>query len=351
MPGKGKSAIITLARHFVFFLVSLSYCLLIPSFFLLAQQPEPIYLTLGRSPHDFDLFANTGWDGQWYVGYNSMWIVKLAPPSKDTLYARAYLGAKLGRVKSKPAGTDLRWDRESVPCDIYIGAAATPSWKSSDSFYLTSCEDLPLDGNDGEAYHGEGESRWHWVEIPLSKISFKSDNYLGIWSNTPGIISASSGPILAATIANGPIEAWLNHSIQGVPPIHVEDSLETKLNTYAPALAIKLIPVNKAEAVKVDLLSFKESPKAYLWEIQVIARNLDRVRPEISIDGKGWVAFGKSYFSPPFQVLVLRDRIVREIGNLIPGNNKIEQAYLRITAWDEWGNSGSTDNFVVYIKN
>lgn len=316
-----------------------------------AQQAAPTYQTLGRTPHEFDLFANAGWDGSWYIGYNAMWIVKLPPPPQDdNQYVRAYIGAKIGRAKYESTGGALRWTRTPIPCDIHIGIASKPSWKSSESFYLTSCEDLPLEGDHSETFHGQGESRWYWTEVPLNKVNFENANYLALWSNTPGLVSASSSPILAATIATGPVDAWINHSIQGVPPLNPEDALESNISYFAPALAIKLVPPNEPVKPSVELVSFKESPQAYLWEVQVQAKNFERVRAEVSIDASRWVPFGKSYFLAPFQVVASRDRILRELSQLVPGNRKVEQAYLRITAWDEWGNTGSTDNFIVLAK-
>ncbi|MBI2071106.1 MAG: hypothetical protein HYT79_10960 [Elusimicrobia bacterium] len=315
-----------------------------------AQQAAPAYISSMNSLHDFDLFANSGWDGNWYVGYNSLWIVELPMPADSSGFVRAYVGAKLGRAKTQTATGQPPWVRSPIDCDLYAGISSTAAWKSSDSYYLAGCEDLPLEGSAEEAMRGSGEARWYWKEVPLSKINFGGKNYLAVWSITPEMTDAASGPILAAGRSGGTVRGWLNRGISGAPPIRTEEALETQLNEFAPALAVKLVPAHRDTQVKVELGGFKEGPDAYLWEIQAIGRNIKEVRPEISVDGNRWVSFGRPAYDPPFQIGVSRKRIQKEVKLLVPGNKKIEQAYIRITAWDEWGNSGSTDNFIVFIK-
>src|SRR5579871_1723543 len=69
---------------------------------LFAQAPDyPVFVEQVNNPNDYSLFANAGWDGNWYVGYNNGWIKKFPPISKGN-FAHAYLGAKLGRMKTLP---------------------------------------------------------------------------------------------------------------------------------------------------------------------------------------------------------------------------------------------------------
>ncbi|MBI4064171.1 MAG: hypothetical protein HY401_07710 [Elusimicrobia bacterium] len=336
------------------FLVNLFFFPLIAK--SLAAQDAPVaYASLMNSPHDFDLFANAGWDGNWYIGFNSMWIVELTPPPQKS-YDRVFVGAKLGRAKTRSVAGRPPWIRSAIDCDIYIGAASTPAWKSPDSYFLTSCQDIPVEGNSQEAITGTGESRWYWREIPLSKIQINQKNYLAVWSTTAEIIDASSGPILAAGKTSGMQNAWLNRGILGAPPLDPQEALETRLNEFAPALAIKFIASRgtpAADKISVELVSFKENQENYVWEIQVQTKNLERVRPEISIDAVHWTAFGRPVFGPPLQVTVSKSRIHDEVSLLTPGNarTRAKQAYIRITAWNEWEDSASTDKFTVIIKN
>ncbi|MBI4669105.1 MAG: hypothetical protein HY747_07940 [Elusimicrobia bacterium] len=338
-------------KRFGFFVFILVFFTLHASRFPLhSQQPSPQYISLLKSPQQFDLFATSGWDGNWYVGYNSMWIVDLAIAAKQSDYVRAYIGSKMGRAKTQPIAGKPPWIRSPIPCDIYLGIASTPAWRSSDSYYLVSCEDLSKEGSSEDALNGVGESRWYWREIPLSKINWQGKNFLAIWSATPEIVDVSSGPILAAGYISGGARAWLNRGISGAPPAKPEDSLETPLAAFGPALAIKLVPNHAAPPIKVDLVHFQENPDGYLWEIQAAGANIERIRPEISVDASQWRAFGVSVFNPPYQVTVSRARIIKEVEELLPGNKKLDQAYIRITAWDEWGNSAGTGNFSVYVK-
>ncbi len=40
----------------------------------------PLFIADLPNPNNFSLFANGGWDGSWYVGFNTCWMQKLAVP-------------------------------------------------------------------------------------------------------------------------------------------------------------------------------------------------------------------------------------------------------------------------------
>ena len=64
-----------------------------------AESDYPLFVSEIEDISKFGLFATSGWDGNWYVGYNHGWISKLPPiPERDS-YERAYIGAMLGRAK------------------------------------------------------------------------------------------------------------------------------------------------------------------------------------------------------------------------------------------------------------
>lgn len=314
---------------------------------LVAAKIPPLYLSLKNSPHDFELFANGGFDGNWYVGYNSMWIVELTLP-KEPIFQRAFIGAKLGRMKTKTE-EEPQGSRIVIPCEIHMSISSTPAWKASDSYFLTGCEDLPIEGVQDQPLSHIGEARWYWREIPLALLKFGEKNYLGIWSSTPELFHAGRSPIIAASRIEGGIPAWLNRGIQGAPPPESEGSLEIPLTNYAPAIAIKLVPEASSDSVHAELISFKEAGDTFFWEIQVRATNIERVRSEISLDGDSWVAFGRSYFDPPFLITIERSRVENEVRKLLPKKKKVDQAFLRVTAWDEWGDSSSTQSVAIYI--
>src|SRR4051794_28980944 len=69
-----------------------------------AEHPPadyPVYVAQLANLNDYNVFANSGWDGNWYVGYDTCWIKKL-PPVPPGRYRRAFLGARLGRAKLEP---------------------------------------------------------------------------------------------------------------------------------------------------------------------------------------------------------------------------------------------------------
>ena len=88
----------------------------------------PTIISLSPNLHDYERFANGGPDANWYVGFNNAWIVKL-PPAPRGNFERAFIGAKIGRAKTRPA-PDKPWLRETIAGKIYMGVSQTPSWTS-----------------------------------------------------------------------------------------------------------------------------------------------------------------------------------------------------------------------------
>ncbi|MEE9316262.1 MAG: hypothetical protein V3U97_04040, partial [bacterium] len=66
---------------------------------LASENRYPVIIAEVENLNDFALFATSGWDGNWYVGYNHAWVTRL-PEAPEGNYAKAYLGAKLGRAKN-----------------------------------------------------------------------------------------------------------------------------------------------------------------------------------------------------------------------------------------------------------
>src|SRR5206468_924344 len=92
---------------------------------------------------DFVLFANGGWDGNWYVGYNTCWIQQLPVPKGA--YRRAFIGARLGRMKSQPEPGKPSWEKKALPGEIYMAIASTPAWTREQSHFLVDGRDIPLE--------------------------------------------------------------------------------------------------------------------------------------------------------------------------------------------------------------
>ena len=186
-----------------------------------SENRYPVIIAEVENLNDFALFATSGWDGNWYVGYNHAWITKL-PEAPEGNYAKAYLGAKLGRAKNvirrqlerarnhlerlknlpkekrEASAKQLKYEsfkeiskkikelekKLSSPHSgkIYIGINSSPQWDKKHSFFLVSEKDIPLEGDPEEALEEVGEARWFWVEVPMSLVSFDKENYVAIWS-------------------------------------------------------------------------------------------------------------------------------------------------------------------------
>src|SRR3569832_2205017 len=217
----------------------------------------PTIVTLAPTVHDYSRFADGGPDANWYIGFINAWIVKL-PPAPAGEFQRAFIGAKVGRAKTRP-NPDKPWIREVIPGKVYMGISQTPSWTSEQSFFLAAPSAIPADADPPARVDGVCAAEWFWAEVPMSMVSFTAPNYLIVWSPANYFTRASSAPILAAAElyeAGAQAQAWNNHSLMGVPPRSAASSLETPITNIVPALALKLVPPAPDEpAVSVnDLL-------------------------------------------------------------------------------------------------
>ena len=248
----------------------------------------PTYLSLAPSINEFERFADGGPDGNWYVGFNNAWIVKL-PPAPAGDFAHAYVGAKIGRAKTRP-NPNKPWLRERLEGRLYMGLSQAPSFSSEQSFFLVDAIDLPLEADPQAFVEGIGASEWFWTEVPLSLVSFNKPNYLIIWSPSNGFTKPAASPILAgAAVEETPAEphAWNNHSIVGVPPRSAAGALETPLNNMSPGLAIKLVP-NAESEVSVGDFALQRVGKRVVAQFSVAGTDVAEAWIETSRDQLDW---------------------------------------------------------------
>lgn len=293
----------------------------------------PTFISLLPNINDFGQFADGGPDGNWYVGFNNAWIVKL-PPAPLGNFTRAFIGAKMGRAKSQ-AKSGKPWEREALPGKIYMAISQTPSFSSEQSFFLAATSDIPLEPDPRVYTPGSGQSQWFWTEVPLASASTTEPNYLVVWSPTENFTGAASAPILAAGGPGGSRDisspqAWLNQNIQGVPPRTAIGALETPINNLSPALAIKLVPLNDA-AVGIHECSAGLNGTNYIFRFSVDAENADLAWLEISQDQLDWQRISAYLRHPPYAVTFPQDRL--------PARG----AYVRAVARDVLGNTGNCD--------
>jgi hypothetical protein len=262
----------------------------------------PTIVSLGASVHDYGRFADGGPDANWYVGFNNAWIIKL-PPAPAGEFAHAFIGAKLGRAKTRPI-PNKPWLREIIPGKVYAGISSSPAWTSEQSFFLAETRDIPAEADPQAPVDGVGAGEWFWAEVPLTQISFTQPNYLIVWSPTNYFTKASSAPILAATDLDEPggeTRAWLNRSISGVPPRSKGTSLETPLNTLAPAIAIKLVPPGPDEAaVSVADFTVARAGKRVIVRFSAAGEDVSEAWVEGSRDQLEWQRLSKLQRRPPY---------------------------------------------------
>jgi hypothetical protein len=300
--------------------VLLLLALVAGSFPIRAEEPKntgtsPVFIAELPNPNDFTLFANGGWDGNWYVGFNNCWMQKLPAPPEGN-YKKAFVGARLGRMKNHTPPGKQPWEKEAFAGDIYIAVSDTPSWKRNDSFFLTTTKDIPFEPDPLNAVESTGDSRWFWVEVPVQKLNMKGDNFIAIWSPTPALTSVSSAPILAAGWGNKDANSWVSQEVKGMPPSSPSKALSTPITVFEPALALKLIPDNPAHsAPKVSITQIAErkargkmpAPKAVWSEVE--GQSVERAWIELSTDNAKWNRYGKYVWNAPFVFSIKSEEI------------------------------------------
>ena len=296
----------------------------------------PTYIALQQNINDFGRFADGGDDANWYIGYNNAWIVKL-PPAPMGDFGRAYIGAKIGRAKTRPSPRKS-WQREVIPGKIYRGISQTASFTAQQRFFLAETGDMPTEPVPDAHVDGVGAGEWFWAEVPLALVSFSQPNYLIVWSPTEAFVKTSSSPVLAGAAVDDGLaretRAWNNHSITGMPPRTPGAALETPLNSISPALAIKLVPPSSSE-ISVSEFLFERGAKKCLARFSAWGENITEAWVEHSRDGLDWERVSRILRRQPFDFTLTADRCPA------PGD------YLRGAARDVLGTTAASDPFQV----
>ncbi len=295
----------------------------------------PTILSLESNINDFSRFADGGDDANWYIGYNNAWLVRL-PPAPLGEFSKAYIGAKIGRAKSRP-NSEKPWLREGIPGKIYMSISQTPAFSAQQSFFLAETPDLPQEADPQAHVDHVGASEWFWAEVPSSLVSFSTDNYLIIWSPTNAFVASSSAPVLAAAGVEtvGETSAWNNRSISGAPPRNAEGSLETPLKNLHPALAIKLVPPASSE-ISVSEFLFERAGRACVIRFSAWGENISDAWVESSRDGLDWARVSRFERRQPL-VFTL------PAGQCTPGS------YLRGAVSDILGTVGQSEPFQIPV--
>lgn len=254
---------------------------------------DVLFISELPTPGEFTLFANGGWNGNWYVGYDHGWITQL-PAQETSSFKKAFLGAKLGRAKTARQIQGIKGIDEIYPCRIMIGISGSVD-ALEEQYILTTIDKIPLEGSKDSALNNVSDSMWFWVEIDINLIKSDMNNYIHLWSDDENLDSAEVAPILAAGIGSN--EKENSYLIKGRA-----GSKEIKIIKYfEPAIAIKLVGSSAPEP-KVWIKSIEDHPlheQKQIFEIDVFGRYITEVGLEIN-DGVGWKKTGNIIMHPPF---------------------------------------------------
>jgi len=277
--------------------------------FILNAETYPIYITGGVPINDYTLFANTGWDGNWYVGYNMCWIKRFPSeilPKNKELFSKVYVGVKLGRAKIQQKPNSAPWEKNIIDGKIYTAISSTSAWKANQRYFLCSIKDIPTEGDWENAITTTGEARWFYTEIPLKELDLNSDLWICVYSDTNYLTTASSSPILAGgwrERGQTNINVWLNNQIKGTPPINPNNSLTTGIRAFDPAIVLKFIPNTVFEEIKISVASVSDGRKdtdEKVFYISAKTPNIERMWMEISKDGTNWTKISRYIYQHPY---------------------------------------------------
>lgn len=296
-----------------------------------AKSPVPVYVSAEKNLGKYYLYADGGFSADWYVGYNNCWVVKL-PAITAGAYAKAFIGAKLGRAKIN--SWPMSWDPTPIPGKVYLAINSAPAFGSDRIFFLVDAADLPREPLPGDSLDGVDSARWFWTEVPLSKVSSEKPNYLALWSSSRYFISSSSSPIVAAAKSDDDEEnVWLSRSVKGNPPAGAA-VFEIPITGLKPAIAIKLVPANEYK-VFIKGFAAELDPDEISVSFSVIGEDIRAAWLEVSYDKFDWQRVTRLMFKAPYFWTFSRDEISREM------------FYLRAAAVDNLENTGYSKEITI----
>lgn len=268
------------------------------------------------TPGEFTLFANGGWNGNWYVGYNHGWASNLPPVDTEGV-EKAYIGARLGRAKTAEqikkafrTSNDEKTEISPGPYSILICVSRSKEHRPQGQV-LTTTDKIPLEGSPVAALEGVTESRWFWKEVDKSILSSDSSNYIHIWSEDKELNSVEVSPILAAGTGSNKREN--SYLVKGK-----EDKKDIRtIKFFEPALAIKLVGENPP-VPKIEINSFKSHPVILMSQVidtAVSGKYITEVGIQVN-SGSGWESVEKVAVNPPYNLIL-------DFKTLSPGSYKL----------------------------
>ena len=122
--------------------------------------------------------------------------------------------------------------------------------------------------------------------------------------------------------------------MRGQPPLGPADAFKTSVNTYAPAVALKLVR-DDGRSVQVVLARAPEAgtlvTAPFLLGASVTGVDVARAWVESSTDTRKWSPVGAALQTPPYTFTIR------------PKDLPAGEVWLRISAEDEWENRGLSE--------
>ncbi|OGS13044.1 MAG: hypothetical protein A2234_09595 [Elusimicrobia bacterium RIFOXYA2_FULL_58_8] len=295
------------------------------------KSPVPVYHALEKDLGKYYLYADGGFHADWYVGYNNCWVVKL-PPVTAAPFARAFIGAKLGR--SKIMSWPMAWDPRPIPGKIYLAINSEPVFNSENMYFLVDAADIPREPLPNDHLEGVDSARWFWTEIPLSRLSIEKPSYMALWSSSRYFIASSSSPIVAAAKSDSTEEdVWLSRSVKGNPPSG-DGVFDIPVSGLKPAIAVKLIPANEYKVFIKGFMAELDA-RSITASFAVVGEDIRAAWLEVSYDKFDWQRVTRYMFKAPYFWSFGREEISRDM------------FYLRAAAVDNLENTGYSKEVVV----
>ncbi|MGM0442046.1 MAG: hypothetical protein ACQEQC_06480 [Elusimicrobiota bacterium] len=251
------------------------------------------------TPAEYNLFANGGWSGNWYVGYGHGWINKV-PRAKTKEYDRFFIGAKLGRAKTEKQIEKILGEQESDiepsdgPYRIHIGLSGSVEQRPQAKL-LTTTDKIPREGSPTRADEYVRESKWFWVEVSEEEINKQDFNYIHLWSPDKELNSVKTAPVLAGGIGEE----------KGENSFLVKEGGETTgINFFQPGLAIKMVKKGSPES-SVEITDLRQHPVVdtrMVVNTKVTGNYITEVTLEIN-NGNGWKDIGYPVDSAPYDLV------------------------------------------------
>lgn len=291
-----------------------------------SKYPPLKYIMQINDIGKYYLYANAGFNADWYVGYNNCWVVKFPPVKKDG-FERAYLGAKLGRAK-------VNKDLSPIEGKIYISISDKPSFFGDSGYFLADSFEIPKEPPENESINGVDCAKWFWVSVPMNRINSDKENYIAIWSPSDNFTSSKNAPILAAGYGESEEEnVWLNRSVKGMPPVG-NDALEMPISGIKPAVAIKLVPKNEYRVI-IKNFSVEISGDEIVATFSVVGVDIQKAWLEMSYDKFDWQKISSFMYQPPYSITLSRNDLPEDM------------FYLRAAARDSYENNGYSNEITI----